>query len=67
MNSSTTTNQLQLTIPDELKGVDLQIIILPRGNGRDETIEFFSDDELKTFMGTMTRAGLDDNEDYSKW
>jgi len=40
--ATTNTNQLQINIPDELKGVELQVIILPAGKENDE-VEFFTD------------------------
>jgi hypothetical protein len=63
---STNTNQLQINIPDELKGVELQIIILPAGK-ENEQIDFFSQEELQQLPNTYLGNPIDDNEDYSKW
>ncbi len=64
--ATTNTNQLQINIPDELKGVELQVIILPAGKENNE-IDFFTDAELallpKIYLGTP----LEDKEDYDKW
>lgn len=66
IHSSTKTNQLQLNIPDELKGIDLQIIILP-ANKEDAEIEFFSEEELGKISPVQPETFLEDNEDYSEW
>jgi len=63
---STNTNLLQINIPDELKGIDLQIIILP-SNKENSEIEFFTSDELQLLSKINIGTPLDDNEDYSKW
>ena len=62
----TNTNQLQINIPDELKGVELQIIILPAEKGNDE-IEFFTDAELKLLPNINLGTSIGDTEDYNKW
>jgi hypothetical protein len=67
IHSKTDTNQLQLNIPDELKGIDLQIIILPVANSNDDQIEFFTEAELKELNSVDLGTPLKDNEDYSKW
>jgi hypothetical protein len=67
IHSKTDTNKLQLNIPDALKGIDLQIIILPVANTREEQIEFFTEDELKELHKIHLGTPLNDNEDYSKW
>ena len=71
IHSSTNTNQLQLNIPDELKGIDLQIIIIPANpdNYRDNTqqIEFFTDAELQQLPAINLSTPIQDNEDYAKW
>lgn len=61
-------NQLLIQIPDEMKGQELQIFILPISKNKEEEIEFFSEEELEKF-GTI-KSSTDfflDNEDYSKW
>jgi hypothetical protein len=63
---STNTNQLQINIPDELKGVELQIIILPSGKENSE-IEFFTDAELQQLPNIHIGTSIDDKEDYSQW
>jgi hypothetical protein len=60
------TNQLLVTIPDELKGVELQIIILPAVN-QGSRIDFFTDAELQQIPKLNLGTQLPDNEDYSKW
>ena len=67
IHSSTNTNQLQLNIPDELKGIDLQIIIIPVDKNNTQEIEFFTDDELKQLSQVNLAAPIQDNEDYIKW
>lgn len=67
IHSKTDTNRLQLNIPDELKGIDLQIIILPASTSKDDHIEFFSEDELKELHAINLGMPLNDEEDYSKW
>jgi hypothetical protein len=65
-HGSTNTNQLHINIPDELKGVELQIIILPVGK-ESEQIEFFTDTELQSLPNINLGTSIPDNEDYSKW
>ncbi len=65
-HGSTNTNQLQINIPDELKGVELQIIILPAEKGN-EQIDFFTDAELQLLPHIDLSTPTPDNEDYSKW
>ncbi len=60
------TNQLQINIPDELKGVELQIIILPT-NKENSQIDFFTDQELRALSNVNLGSPIDDTEDYSKW
>ncbi|MFT4154110.1 hypothetical protein [Parafilimonas sp.] len=67
IHSSTNTNELQIFIPDELKGVDLQIIILPASQVQNQQIEFFSEAELQKLAEANLSASLPDNEDYTKW
>ncbi len=65
--ASTSTNQLTISIPDSLKGIDLQVIVLPAQNG-DAEIEFFSKEELVQFSTINLGNPIpDDHEDYSKW
>lgn len=70
MNGFTThikadTNQLNLHIPDELKGIELQIIILP-ANKENVDIEFFSESELNKIQPVQPEISLIDHEDYTK-
>ena len=65
-HGSTNTNQLQINIPDELKGVDLQIIILPAEKNNDQ-IDFFTEAELQLLPKLNLGTPIQDNEDYSKW
>lgn len=67
IHSKTDTNNLQLNIPDELKGIDLQIIILPALSSKEDHIEFFTEAELKELHSVNLGISLNDNEDYSKW
>ena len=67
IHSSTNTNQLNLYIPDELKGIDLQIIILPAEQNTNQEIEFFTDSELQQLPPTNLGTLIKDNEDYTKW
>jgi hypothetical protein len=62
----TNTNQLQVNIPDELKGVELQIIIIP-ANKDNTQIDFFSESELQRLSTRNLGSFINDNEDYSKW
>ena len=64
--ATTNANQLQINIPDELKGVELQVIILPAGKENDE-VEFFTDAELALLRKMHLGTPLEDNEDYNKW
>ena len=66
LHSSTNTNELRVDIPDELKGIDLQIIIIP-ANTTEQQIEFFTSDELQQLSTTSLSTPLDDDEDYTKW
>jgi hypothetical protein len=65
-HGSTNTNQLQINIPDELKGVELQIIILPAGK-EEEQIDFFNDAELQLLPHINLGTSIPDTEDYNKW
>jgi hypothetical protein len=67
IHSKTDTNKLQFEIPDELKGIKLQIIIIPVANSKDEQIEFFTEAELKEMHSINSGTILKDTEDYSKW
>ncbi|HEY5464776.1 MAG TPA: hypothetical protein VIJ95_16045 [Hanamia sp.] len=67
IHSKTDTNRLQLNIPDELKGIDLQIIILPVVDSKNEEIEFFTEAELKELHMVNLGTPLKDDEDYKKW
>lgn len=66
-SGTTDTNQLKITIPDELKGIELQIIILPAIKDNSQQIEFFTEAELQQLPGMHLGTAFDDNEDYSKW
>ena len=65
--ASTSTNNLSIHIPDELKDMDLQVIILPAAKNKEEQIEFFSDAELQQLSTVHMGADINDKEDYSKW
>ncbi len=65
-HGSTNTNQLQINIPDELKDVELQTIILPAEKGSDQ-IDFFTDAELQLLPHINLSTPIQDKEDYSKW
>ena len=67
IHSSTETNQLHLTIPDELKGIYLQIIILPASANTDQQINFFTESELQQLPEINLSTPLQENEDYTKW
>lgn len=64
--SSTDTNKLEVNIPDELKGIELQIIILPAEKSSGQQIEFFSQSELAQLSSLNLGTQLDE-EDYAKW
>lgn len=66
-NTQTSTNELTINIPDELKGVELQVIILPVAKNKNETIEFFSEEELRKISAMQPGTIINDIEDYSKW
>lgn len=63
----TSTNVLEINIPDNLKNMDLQIIVLPRAMETTEEIEFFTAAELYLpaigYLGTP----LEDDENYDTW
>ena len=65
-HGSTNTNQLQINIPDKLKGFELQIIILPAEKGNDE-VDFFTDAELQLLPHINLGTSIEDKEDYNKW
>ena len=67
IHSKTDSNKLQFEIPDELKGIELQIIILPVVNSNNQQIEFFSEAELIELHSLDSGTPLLDTEDYSKW
>lgn len=67
IHSKTNTNELRIDIPDDLKGIDLQIIILPVTESKNEQIEFFTKDELEKLSTVHLGKQLNDSEDYSKW
>ena len=67
INSSTNTNDLHLNIPDELKGIDLQIIIIPADKANNQQIEFFTEEELQQLPKISLGNPVQDNEDYTKW
>ncbi len=67
IHSSTNTNLLQLNIPDELKGINLQIIIIPADKNNNQEIEFFTDAELQQLPAINLSTPIQDNEDYTKW
>lgn len=63
----TTTNHLEIPIPDELKNIALRIIVLP-ADSKDESIEFFTTEELAKLTTTHRPNMLnDEQEDYGKW
>lgn len=64
---TTNTNELQIHIPDELKGVELQIIILPANKEDDAQIDFFTEAELQQLPTVHLGTLIQDKEDYSKW
>ena len=66
-HAMTNTNQLEIAIPDELKGVELQIIILPAVKESSLQIEFFNETELKQMCAFQPGTFVKDEEDYSKW
>lgn len=63
----TDTNQLNISIPDELKGIELQVIILPLAKDAKQEIEFFTDSELQQLPKLHLSTEIKDDEDYSKW
>lgn len=64
IRSKTNTNRLQLNIPDELKGIDLQIIILPVVDYKNEEIKFFTETELKKLHTVNLGTSLKDDEGH---
>ena len=68
IHSKTNTNKLQLHIPDELKDVELQIIILPASQKSNQPIEFFSDAELQQLptINLGTHLQIDTVVDFIK-
>lgn len=67
IHRKTNTNELKIDIPDDLKGIELQIIILPVTESKNEQIEFFTEDELEKLSTVHLGKQLNDSEDYSKW
>lgn len=64
IRSKTNTNRLQLNIPDELKGIDLQIIILSVVDSKNEEIKFFTETELKKLHTVNLGTSLKDDEGH---
>ena len=64
----TSSNNLQIQIPDALKNMKLEVIVLPANtDANNNEYEFWSDVELKQ-VGTLNLGKkLTDKEDYSKW
>jgi hypothetical protein len=67
INSSTNTNDLHLNIPDELKGIDLQIIIIPADKSNGQQIDFFTNEELQELSKINLNTPTHDSEDYTTW
>ena len=67
LRGSTRTNKLEVVIPDELKGIDLQIIIIPAEKNGSESLRFFNNEELSQLSSVTLGTPLKDEEDYSKW
>ena len=65
--ATTDTNQLNIYIPDELKGVELQIIIIPAEKNSTQQIDFFTDEELRQLSTINPSTFTNDDEDYTKW
>ena len=63
----TSSNQILISIPDEMKNTDLEIIILPAYQQPDSEIEFWSENELEELSKMDLSKAIDDKEDYSKW
>jgi hypothetical protein len=57
IHSSSKPNQLKFNIPDELKGMELQTIILPANQTTTE-IEFFTEAELNQLPAAQPGIGL---------
>ena len=66
IKGSTNTNKLQIDIPDELKGIELQIIILP-ADKENSQIDFFTESELQLLPALYSATSIQDDEDYNKW
>ena len=66
-HASTNTNQLQVNIPDELVGIELQVIILPATQSETTPIIFFSENDLQNLANGYVGKSINDHEDYSKW
>lgn len=67
INSKKNTNQSKINKPDDLKGIELQIIILPVIESKNELIKFLAKDELEKPATVHLGKPLNDFEDYSKW
>ena len=66
-NAVTATNQLLITIPDNLKGVELEVIVLPAAKSGD-SIDFWSEEDLAAMSkSTLGHPIEGDDEDYTKW
>ncbi len=65
--TSTTTNQLNIQILDELKGIELQVISLHCSKEANQESEFFTEAELEQLALLKLSTDIKDNEDYSKW
>ena len=61
------TTNLQIIFPDEMKNQELEIIILPVNQSKDNHFEFWSNEELNKLQGVNLASAINDNEDYSKW
>lgn len=63
----TNTSELKISIPDDWKGIELQIIILPVTESKKERINFFTGEELEKISAVHLGKQLNDSEEYSKW
>ncbi len=61
------TTNLQIIVPDEMKNQELEIIILPLTDNKDNHFDFWSDGELNKLQSVNLASPIKDNEDYSTW
>jgi len=63
----THSNKLYITIPNEMKNRELEVIIMPVTDKESNQFEFWTDEELNKLSHVQLGTTIPDNEDFSKW